>query len=452
MEGATRLPALARPGGFAGRLALIAAAALAIRVLFTLLVSNDVKGIGDYFFFHFAANNLADGEGYDWPFHFAAGQRSGPTAEHPPLWPALLSLASLLGATSEPAHKLVGCLAGTGTVVAVGVLGRHVGGGRTGLAAAGIAAAYPLFIAGDASLMSESLYGFLVALSLVTAYRLLERPSAPRAAALGAAVALAALTCSEALLLLPLLVLPVAWRAPATLGARGRLAGAAVLAALVVVAPWTVRNWIEFDRPVLVSTNDGAVLAGANCDAVYRGPDIGMWSFECASRATDPNEAVQSARRRRAGLEYARDHAGRLPAVVGVRLLRTWDLYQPRRGVRFTEGRRTWAQELGVATFLLAVLPLAVAGAVILRRGGEPLLILLAPVALVVVASAIGYGTSRFRHAAEIPLVVLAAVAAVWLRDRVAERSRRRSASPPSATAASTTMAGSAATRKRVEP
>jgi hypothetical protein len=55
--------------------------------------------------------------------------------------------------------------------------------------------------------------------------------------------------------------------------------------------------------------------------------------------------------------------------------------------------------------------PLAVAGALILRRRGELLGFLLAPLALVVVVSVLGYGTPRFRVPLEIPLVVLAAVA-----------------------------------------
>jgi hypothetical protein len=48
---------------------------------------------------------------------------------------------------------------------------------------------------------------------------------------------------------------------------------------------------------------------------------------------------------------------------------------------------------------------------VLLRRRGRPLRILLAPVGLVSVVGLATYGSTRFRAAAEVPLVVLGAVA-----------------------------------------
>ena len=45
-----------------------------------------------------------------------------------------------------------------------------------GLIAAGLAAVYPTLIAADGALMSETLYGALVALALLAAYRLLDAP------------------------------------------------------------------------------------------------------------------------------------------------------------------------------------------------------------------------------------------------------------------------------------
>jgi hypothetical protein len=54
----------------------------------------------------------------------------------------------------------------------------------------------------------------------------------------------------------------------------------------------------------------------------------------------------------------------------------------------------------------------------VLRRRGQPLGLLLAPFALVAVVSVLGYGTPRFRVPAEIPLVVLAAVALAALAGR----------------------------------
>ena len=69
-----------------------------------------------------------------------------------------------LGGTGQEAQRLLGSLFGAGTIVTLAVLGRRVGGDRVGLIAAAVAAVYPMLITADGALMSESLYGFLVAL------------------------------------------------------------------------------------------------------------------------------------------------------------------------------------------------------------------------------------------------------------------------------------------------
>jgi len=382
---------------------------LTLRVLFTLLVARHHPGIGDFFFYHRSANALADGQGYIDPFLSAQGNPY-PSALHPPLWPFALSVSSLLGGTGFTAHRLVGCLAGAVTVFLVGLIARRVGGERVGLIAAGLAAIYPVLIAADSSLMSEGLYGTMVAAVLLAALRAVERPTVGRIAVLGGATGLAILTRGEALLFVPLLLLPLAWRG----GKRARVTrlAAALAAVMVVVAPWTVRNWIQFDRPVLVSTNDATVVAGANCRLVYRGPAIGLWDIDCISkvdRALD--EAEQTARWRREGVRYARENAGRLVAVVPARVLRTWGLYQPAKGAEQSEGGARWMKRAATASYYL-VAAAALAGAWVLRRRGATLLVLLTPVLVVTLSSAASFGLPRFREAAEIALVVLAAAAA----------------------------------------
>jgi hypothetical protein len=289
------------------------------------------------------------------------------------------------------------------------------GSERVGLAAAAIAALYPLFVAADGAPMSESLYGMLIAGSLLTALHLRERRTIGSAAALGALIALAALTRSEALLLLLLIGLPLTFR-------NWKASAALVGACIVILAPWTIRNFSAFDRLTPISHNDSTVLAGANCDATYHGPDLGSWRFDCISPRKTLKEGRQAATWRREGIDYARDHAGRWPVLVPVRVLRTWDLWQPRRQLDFAEGRAKWAEAAGVVVYYLLV-PFAIGGAVLLwRRRRDFALILLAPALLVTLSSAIGYGNPRFRHAFEISIVVLAAIAMVALAERRAAR------------------------------
>src|SRR4051794_40979081 len=185
---ATTRPAYAgpvrRPDAFEMRLAAIAAAALAVRVV-AAIVTNDHLVQGDAMTFHQVAQHLADGQGFHQPFGPA------PTAEHPPGWEVVLAGADRLGLNGYLGHRLLGALIGTVTVVLIGLLGRAVAGARVGLVAAALAALYPALWGADVSLMSETLYGALVVASLLAALWFRERPGAGRAAAMGALVALA---------------------------------------------------------------------------------------------------------------------------------------------------------------------------------------------------------------------------------------------------------------------
>jgi 4-amino-4-deoxy-L-arabinose transferase-like glycosyltransferase len=394
---------------FATRLAAIAGVGLAIRLVYALVVMGGRDPRGDGREFHLLANVLADSGRYLQPFQYAYLHRTIPTTEKPPLYPTLLALPSWLGLDSYAAHRVVSCLFGAAAVVLIGMLGRRVGGVRIGLLAAAIAAVYPALWMLDASLRSESLYLPLIALVLLLTY---ER----RFVWVGAALGLAALTRSEALLLVPLLLFALP-------RPRLRPALAVVAACFVVVAPWLVRNWITFDQPTGISTNEGGLFAGANCHSAYYTPLIGTWAcFPKNDPAWGDNEAVISGHLRTRAVDYATDHAGRVPAVVGVRVLRVWDLWDPRDAARLEASiadRDIRAQQAAMASLYLLA-PFAVFGAIVLRRRGEPLRILLIPIVFVVLVGALSYGSTRFRVAAEPSIVVLASVglAAAWQRVR----------------------------------
>jgi hypothetical protein len=390
---------------FGRSLAAVAVAGLAIRLVHVLAVTPDLRGIGDSGYYHDIANLLAGGHGFSDPFAFQAEGREQPTALHPPLFPLLLVLPSLVGLDSYLAHRATVALMGAATIVAVGLLARRVGGERVGLLAAALAAAYPVLISADGAVMSETLFGLLVVLALLAAYGFRDHPKWQRAIHLGGIVGLAALTRGEALILLPLVVVPLCLRAPR----RAVTLVAATAACAAVILPWTVRNLTTFDRVVPISTNEGSTLAGANCDAVYRGRDIGGWEIRCVPPIPG-EESVQAARFRREGLEYALDHAGRLPVAMGARVLRSFGLLQPLRHARNAEGRAETMEVLGAFAFYPVAL-LGVAGAVVLRRRRAPLYLLLAPVAVTAIVTALGYGVPRFRHPADLALVVLAATA-----------------------------------------
>jgi hypothetical protein len=117
----------------------------------------------------------------------------------------------------------------------------------------------------------------------------------------------------------------------------------------------------------------------------------------------------------------------RLPLVLAVRALRTWNLYKPRLQVRQSGLHPPWIDDSGILAWYL-VLPLTAYGVLLVRRRRMPLYALLAPALAATLASLIGFGSPRVFHAALAPLLVLAAAALVHLyesRARIAAALRR---------------------------
>src|SRR4051795_9371707 len=156
-------------GSFRARLAAIVAGAVALRLLYVLVLARHVPMAGDSQFFHAEGNLVADGRGYIEPFLDAAYGIHVPTAAHPPAYPTLLAGLSLFGGDSVLAQRSLGAFVGGAVIVLIALIGRRVGGERVGLVAALIAALYPLLVAADGAPMSESLYGLFVAGCLLCA-------------------------------------------------------------------------------------------------------------------------------------------------------------------------------------------------------------------------------------------------------------------------------------------
>jgi 4-amino-4-deoxy-L-arabinose transferase-like glycosyltransferase len=398
-------------------LAAIVAAGVAVRVAHTLLVAPWPPGIfNDEAYYKAVAELVARGEGFVRPGEFFGQGISIPTAERPPLYSLALAGLVKLHLGGPDGMRLLGAVSGGAVIALLGLLGRRLAGDRAGLIAAGLAAAYPTLIAADGALMTESLYGAFAAAALLLAHDLLLQPRIRWAALLGAVGGLAALTRGEGLILVAILLLPLLRDGP---GRRAALA--AVVAFALVLTPWTIRNWSAFDQPVLVATESGQTLAGANCETAYHGRNMGSWQVSCVRLRGLRNEAEDNNQAGGKGIEYARDHLERVPLVLAARVTRTWGLFWPGQ---VPEGRAKWVTYAGVAMYVL-LLPLAAFGFVTLRRRGVPVWAVATPIVVVTVSSLLTYGSVRFRHTAELALVVLAAVAIdALLRRRAGERER----------------------------
>jgi len=394
---------------------------------------------GDELFYNAEANFVAAGHGFNEPYgaRFHPNAKHRPAADHPPLTVLVLTPVAWLSdhppmswVINEPLHDHVRedrytmVVLGTMLVGLVGLVGRRVGGDTIGLVAAAIAAITPNLWVNDGLVMSETVTGLAVVGALWCAFALWDRPTIRRAAALGALCGLAALARVEFVLLVVLLciVVPCMVRKPRR--ERGVLAGAAVLTALLVMAPWVGFNLVRFHDPTFLSTNDGITLAGANCAATYYGSGIGLWALGSCTGSLNPpgDESQASSYYRHRGLEFIAHHESRLAVVILARVGRTWSLYRPLDMVAFNAGedRERWVTRLGLIAYYPTLL-LAIGGAVLLwrRRAFAGLWILNAPVIVVTVGAIVTYGQTRFRAAAEPSLALLAAVAITAIAARM---------------------------------
>ena len=401
--------------------AVIAALGLAARVGYILGFSSHLNFGLDSVWYQLEGGALASGHGYVDPQRLFESGRDVATAFRPPLYPGFLAgVVSWIG-ESRQTLQLAGVATGTVSIVAIGALGRRVGDARVGIVAAALAAASPALIGFDASLMSETLYVPIVAGLLLMTYAAIDRPSWLRWLGVGALCGLGALTRGDAVVLFAVVVIPSVlflrrpWKPRLVFGL------AALLGFALFVGPWIARNQSEIGRPTLATLDAGTALAGTNCPSTYRGPMIGFWDHDCTRRANDAriSEVERNDRLQRDGLRYAFDHVDRWPAVVPVRVLRLWGLWDPITQSRLesVESRNSTWQVITWATHL-ALVGFAIGGFVLMARRHRRWHPLAATVLSVTVAAALSYGKQRFLAAAEPALLVAAAFALVALFDR----------------------------------
>jgi 4-amino-4-deoxy-L-arabinose transferase-like glycosyltransferase len=388
-------------------LAVVAAVGLGLRVLIVVL-SRHERVNGDGAEWSRQGNLNAAGHWFVSPFTLR------PDALRPPGWALVLTVWAWLGQHSWFHQQLLSCAIGTATVATVGLVGRRLAGDRAGVVAAGIAAVYAGLWVYERAILSEALLLLGVSVTVLLAYRFRSHPSASGAAVLGGMCGVLAMIRSEQILVLPLLVLPLVVLSRSV--DRRRRVGWFALATvtmLVVVAPWTIFNLSRFQRPVFLSNGFGAAAATGNCNIAYYGPETGYGDLRCLPIFAQGDQSVQDSEDARTAEDYAKSHLSRLPVVLLAREGRTFGFWNPfQQATIDAEWMGTWVgvTRLALVSYWLLLVP-AVAGGVVLRRRRMAIYPLMTFVAIAAIAVLPTIGDVRYRATAEIPLVVLAAVA-----------------------------------------
>jgi 4-amino-4-deoxy-L-arabinose transferase-like glycosyltransferase len=221
------------------RLALVLAIGLTLRLtvaawLWLYAPRLDVWDESDY---DTLAINLAQHA----DFAYEPGQ---PTSLRPPLYPAIVAAVYLVaGEHNYTAVRVLQAAVGTLTAWIVFALARGLYDERTGIVAAAICVCYPSLVAATGVILTETLFTFFLCAACLLLQQCLSRDRLWRFAALGAVLALGALTRSILWLFPPVLLLfLLAFDPNRYFGRRLLHATIAVVAFAVVIAPWAYRN------------------------------------------------------------------------------------------------------------------------------------------------------------------------------------------------------------------
>jgi 4-amino-4-deoxy-L-arabinose transferase-like glycosyltransferase len=293
-----------------------------------------------------------------------------------------------------------------------------------GIIAAFVAAVYANLWINDALVMSETIAALLAAFVIWFGYRFWRDPTMRWAALFGFACGLAALTRAEFIFFFPIVALPLTIRARG-LDTRERVkrGGVILVLAALPVLPWVGFNMVRFNNPVTLSTGGDFTLANTYCHTTFYGDRLGWWDLGCmGDRWSVPGDESDAAEHfRTQGLDYLGDHLDRFPVVLGARVGRMWDVYDPIQKLRwdaFEQGRGpNTVTRIALAQYY-ALMVLAIIGLVVMRRRKIIIYPLLGLAVTCTLAAMIAFGSTRYRVPAEIAIVIAASVSLSALFER----------------------------------
>lgn len=241
--------------------ALITLLALIWAILVALMLSQ--PGYTDAYYYYNAARRLVEGQGltdpYLWTYFNAPDHLPGPSHTYwMPLESLVAALSMIVFGTTFRAAQLPSVLCYTGLVLLAFGVGRGLGGAVRHGWLAGLLLLFsgfyvPFWVTTD----TFALYGLIGALALLSVARATERSQTRWYALAGALCGLAHLTRADGVLLL-LVALGAALTSGRSdgWGAMARSTIAAVLAYLLVMAPWFVRNISVLGTPLPLGGTD----------------------------------------------------------------------------------------------------------------------------------------------------------------------------------------------------
>ena len=381
-----------------------------------MLVTWDHQLAGDEPEYHVQASFLADGK---WFWSTTPYGIPHPSAWKTPGYPLFVGVLYALGGKNPDAVMLLQVLVlGPLTIALTWLLGRRLFGAWVGTASAFVVAVHPFVWQFEARLFAEALATPLTLLILVLV--LDSRLPMPRVVAAGALSGALILVKPSAIHVLaavvPAILIGWGWR-------RGvPRAAVAVAACVLVIAPWTIRNYAEFDSFLPLSVQDAGIYGVFNDEAAN--DDEHRWAWR-AINARDaelfdparplPDDELRAELRDRA-FEYIEEQPSSVPkALFWNGITRFWDIRDPGEALDEVpfQGRSRTLTWIGLGIWWV-LLPLGLAG-LFLARSRRGVAIPLAAMFVLATLVYIGNSGTRYRAPFE-PVIAVLACSAIAAR------------------------------------
>ncbi len=241
----------------------IFALALLVRVAVIAIVGSNAYPLTQWTESGLIAQNLLAGRGFTYDF-FGLRVEQPLQSFMPPLFVWLLYVCLRFSAQPALTLALVHAVLSSLTAVAIFLLAAQLSGRKAVALLSGLGVAvYPVMVVMVTMPISLTLHLAVLAWALVFTALLAPKPKWPLALAAGALWGLLVLGRPAIVAFLPLVLLWL-WLNRRTRRDWLKLSGLILVAATLVLLPWTIRNYRIHGRLILVSTNGGTAFWNGN--------------------------------------------------------------------------------------------------------------------------------------------------------------------------------------------
>lgn len=401
---------------------VLPAIALVLRLAYvaTLPPTNVVTFEADPITYDQIASNIVAGKGFSGASFYYPPGTDVPTSFWDPLYPYFLAAVYRSFGHSIPAVRVVQAIIGAVSVAMAWHVGRRLAGPAVGLLTAAILAGYPFLLYYTGQLLTETLF---IGLILATVAAGIEAMRTGRLAwflGLGLAGGLAAMGRAEAFAFTLAYVPWCAWFAPRRDGRTWAIALAVGwLAAGATLAPWTIRNSVQFGRPIITTTKLGYNLYKYYHPQMTSDQTVRVVPFPEMEELDEP---ARAALLERLGIAFMREDPSRTARFMVAKFLLLFKLTPS------NDATRGYAL-VSIMSFGV-LLPFMAAGAAMVLMRGRLWWPVAGYVAFSVASKTAVFAGIRLRMQVEPFLVLFAAVAITSLMQATINRFAPQAASP----------------------